>query len=65
MFTVDASVYINALNPNEAHSAESQRFLARVHRQRVTVFSQYRKSCYELSIGGRAFHRCSSCLSWA
>lgn len=39
MFTIDASVYINALNPNEAGSAESQTFLARVHQRGVTVFS--------------------------
>ena len=39
MFTIDASVYINALNPNEAGSAESQAFLERVHQQGITVFS--------------------------
>jgi hypothetical protein len=25
--------------------------------------TQYRKSCYELSIGGNAFQRCANCLS--
>jgi predicted nucleic acid-binding protein len=39
MFTIDASVYINALNPDEVGSAESQVFLARVHQQGITVFS--------------------------
>jgi hypothetical protein len=31
----------------------------------LPLYWQYRKSCYELSIGGSAFHRVSSCLSWA
>lgn len=39
MFTIDASVYINALNPAEAGSPESQAFLERVHRQGIRVFS--------------------------
>ena len=39
MFTIDASVYINALNPTEVGSSESQAFLDRVHRQGITVFS--------------------------
>ena len=39
MFTIDTSVYINALNPNEAGSAESQAFLAHVHQQMISVFS--------------------------
>ena len=39
MFTVDASVYINALPPTEEGSSESRAFLEHVHRQAITVFS--------------------------
>lgn len=39
MFTIDASVYINALNPHEAGSTESQAFLAHVYQGRISVFS--------------------------
>ncbi|MCD6289472.1 MAG: PIN domain-containing protein [Anaerolineae bacterium] len=39
MFTIDASVHINALNSRESGSAESQAFLERVHRHPFPVFS--------------------------
>ncbi len=39
MFTIDASVYINALNPTETGSSESRTFLEHVHRPAITVFS--------------------------
>lgn len=39
MFTIDASVYINALNPKEAGSADSQAFLSHVHQQAISIFS--------------------------
>ncbi len=39
MFTIDASVYINALNSTEPGSVESQAFLEQVHRQSIPVFS--------------------------
>jgi len=39
MFTIDASVHINALNREEAGSAESQAFLERVHQHPFPVFS--------------------------
>jgi predicted nucleic acid-binding protein len=39
MFTVDASVHINALNPLEEGSPESQLFLERVFRRPWPVFS--------------------------
>jgi predicted nucleic acid-binding protein len=39
MFTIDASVHINALNPTEAGSAESQAFLAKVYQQALPVYS--------------------------
>jgi predicted nucleic acid-binding protein len=37
MFTVDASVYINALNPNESDSSQSQAFLELVQVRRIPV----------------------------
>lgn len=37
MFTIDASVYINALNLAEAGSADSQAFLDHVYRRGVAV----------------------------
>jgi predicted nucleic acid-binding protein len=39
MFTIDASVYINALNPAEKGSPESQALLERVFRRPWPVFS--------------------------
>ena len=39
MFTIDASVHINALNPSEAGSADSQAFIARVFQRALPVFS--------------------------
>jgi predicted nucleic acid-binding protein len=39
MYTIDASVHINALNPAEAGSAGSQAFLTRVHKEGSPVFS--------------------------
>ncbi len=39
MFTIDASVHINALNPGEAGSAESQAFLEQVFQSQKRVFS--------------------------
>ncbi|MBN1178030.1 MAG: PIN domain-containing protein [Anaerolineae bacterium] len=39
MFTVDASVHINALNPAEAGSAESQACLQRLAESRQRLFS--------------------------
>jgi len=39
MFTIDASVHVNALNPAEAGSAESQTFLARLHQRPWPVFA--------------------------
>lgn len=39
MFTIDASVHINALNPLEEGSPESQAFLERVSRRPWPVFS--------------------------
>ncbi len=39
MFTIDPSVHINALNPTEAGSAESQAFLAKVYQQALSVYS--------------------------
>jgi predicted nucleic acid-binding protein len=39
MFTVDASVHINALNPTETGSAESQVFLTSVYQQALPVYS--------------------------
>ena len=39
MFTIDVSVHINALNPNEIGSAESQAFLTKVYKQALLVYS--------------------------
>ena len=39
MFTIDASVHINAVNPTEEGSAESQAFLERLREQPRPVFS--------------------------
>jgi len=39
MFTIDASVHINAVNPTEEGSAESQAFLEQLHGQPRPVFS--------------------------
>jgi predicted nucleic acid-binding protein len=39
MFSIDASVHINALNPTEHGSAESQSFLERLRGQSWPVFS--------------------------
>jgi len=39
VFTIDASVHINAIHPTEAGSAASQAFLAHIHQQSLTVFS--------------------------
>lgn len=39
MFTIDASVHINALNPTETGSAESQAFLAKVYEQALPVYA--------------------------
>ena len=39
MFTVDASVHVNALNPVEAGSSESQALLERIHRRPWPVYS--------------------------
>ena len=39
MFTVDASVHLNALNPAEEGSSESQALLERLHRGRWPVHS--------------------------
>ena len=39
MFTIDASVHINALNPAEDGSPDSQAFLERLHRRPGTVYS--------------------------
>ena len=39
MFTVDASVHLNALNPSEKGSKQSQSFLGRLHRRPWPVSS--------------------------
>lgn len=39
MFTIDASVHINALNVSEGRTAASQAFLERVHRDPLPVYS--------------------------
>lgn len=39
MFTVDASVHINALNQSEAGSADSQAFLERLQQHGLTIVS--------------------------
>jgi predicted nucleic acid-binding protein len=39
MFTIDASVHINALNPTEVGSADSQAFLERLRRDPRPIFS--------------------------
>ena len=39
MFTIDASVHINAVNPTEEGSADSQAFLERLREQPRSVFS--------------------------
>jgi predicted nucleic acid-binding protein len=39
MFTIDASVHFNALNPREIGSAESQAFIGRVFTRPWTVYS--------------------------
>ena len=39
MFTIDASVHVNGLNPAEEESAESQAFLEQVFRRPWPVFS--------------------------
>lgn len=39
MFTIDASVHINALNPSEAGSSESQAFVSEVYQLGTPVFS--------------------------
>ena len=38
MYTIDASVHLNALSPAEANSATSQAFLALVRRQQIPLF---------------------------
>lgn len=38
MYTIDASVYVSALNPVEVHSADSQAFLALVQQRQWSVF---------------------------
>jgi predicted nucleic acid-binding protein len=37
MYTVDASVYVSALNPGEEHAGESEAFLAYVHQYQVPL----------------------------
>lgn len=39
MFTVDTSVHLNALKPDEVGSAESQAFLERLHRDGNRVYA--------------------------
>jgi predicted nucleic acid-binding protein len=39
MFTVDTSVHVNALNPSEEGSGDSQAFLEQVHKRPWPVFS--------------------------
>ncbi len=39
MFTIDASVHINALNSREEYSEDSQSFLAHVHRGDFDIYS--------------------------
>jgi predicted nucleic acid-binding protein len=39
VFTIDASVHLNALNPNEDGSTESQAFLARIYQDGLPVYS--------------------------
>jgi predicted nucleic acid-binding protein len=39
VYTIDASVHINALNPAEKGSAESQAFLQKVYQEALTVYS--------------------------
>jgi predicted nucleic acid-binding protein len=39
VFTIDASVHVNALNPSERDSAESQAFIERVYIRPWTVYS--------------------------
>ena len=39
MFTIDASVHVNALNPTETGSPESQLFLKRISRRPRPIFS--------------------------
>jgi predicted nucleic acid-binding protein len=41
MFTIDASVHLNALNPTEAGSTESQAMLEVIFSQSVAVFSPH------------------------
>jgi predicted nucleic acid-binding protein len=39
MFTIDASVHINALNPNEIGSSDSQAFLEQAYQLQKSIFS--------------------------
>jgi predicted nucleic acid-binding protein len=39
MYTIDASVHISALNPNEADSAASRAFLIRVRQRQIPLYS--------------------------
>ncbi len=39
MYTIDASVFVSAVNPTEAASTISREFLAQVRRQRSPIFS--------------------------
>ena len=39
MFTIDASVHLNALNPKEAGSLESQALLERIHQNMMLIYS--------------------------
>lgn len=65
MFTIDASVYINALNPAEEGSPESQAFLERVHRQGITVFSPTLLIVELAAVVARAFNDAQRGIAYA
>ena len=56
MFTIDASVHLNALNPAEAGSAESQALLNEILSQSAAIFSPYLLLVEIASSVSRAFH---------
>jgi predicted nucleic acid-binding protein len=56
VFTIDASVHLNALNPTEAGSAESQALLEAIFSQSAAVFSPYLLLVEVASSVSRAFH---------
>lgn len=65
MLTVDASVYINAQNPNEPGSADSLAFLNFVHQHGVPVYSPMLLSVEVAATTARVFNNTAHGIAFA